>query len=161
LDGETVVLENIGNVNYDDYVTVGMNSAQQNITLKKKVFLKPQTMFSFDLSKEVTDGDYTVTLPSGEIIGNVHLTDSRNFLKRTFDGIRGISGNAVTIVDSGSGAFWGFLVAIAVIGLLVGGAYYFKMPKSSPKAQPQKQQDRDTVPAFDEHGNIIRNGPRK
>ncbi|MFH0867939.1 MAG: hypothetical protein V1831_01380 [Candidatus Woesearchaeota archaeon] len=112
-----VYVENVGNVNYDDKVTIVLESNDKKYLINKKINLEPGEKITIDLSKEVPQGTYDITLPEeavvsgaeanaeGEdalgvteeqnVIEGVPIEDNRNAIKKTADGMSGVTGAVV------------------------------------------------------------------
>ena len=64
LDGEIVIVKNIGNVKYEDKTTIILESEGKKYMIDKKLKLDPGESTTIDLSREVPYGSYSVTLPA-------------------------------------------------------------------------------------------------
>jgi hypothetical protein len=93
VDGQKVIITNNGNVDYKNTSEVVLSDEENNITIKKKVKLKPKESVEIDMSAEVAEGTYAINLPSGEVVENVSLEDNRNVLKKAVSGIASITGS--------------------------------------------------------------------
>ncbi|MBI2654301.1 hypothetical protein HYX02_05845 [Candidatus Woesearchaeota archaeon] len=65
-DNEVVLVENIGNVIFEDELTFILESESKKYPITKKVKVEPGKAISIDLSKEVPFGIYDVVLPVKE-----------------------------------------------------------------------------------------------
>ncbi|MCH8329071.1 MAG: hypothetical protein IIB81_01615 [Nanoarchaeota archaeon] len=96
-----VHIENVGNVEYKDEVTIILESDDKNNILNKKIDLKPEEKITIDLSKEVPEGIYDITIKTKEGIETTNVTedvpidDNRNVIKKTADGMSAITGAVV------------------------------------------------------------------
>lgn len=113
-DGGMVFVRNMGNVKYNEEITILLESDEKKYALNKVINLKPKEQMIIDLSKEVPEGNYEVTLPvsatedgnaseknanvSETVFSNVSIEDNRNTLKKTTDGLSAISGFVVGTV---------------------------------------------------------------
>src|SRR3989338_477869 len=110
-----VNVKNSGNVQYNDEVTIVPESGDNKYLVKKKK-LEPGETIAIDLSKEVPQGNYDITLPkenveaTQELVSNesvatanvsenvfqdVPIEDNRNVLKKTADGMSAVTGAVV------------------------------------------------------------------
>ncbi len=119
-DGSFVYIENVGNIDYDDEVTVILESDDKKYLINKKVELKAGEKITIDLSKEVPQGTYDVILPKElvetdapavdsnnesegaqevveqtNVAENVEIEDNRNVIKKTADGMSAVTGAVV------------------------------------------------------------------
>ena len=65
-ENETVVVENTGNVPFEDELTFFLENEAKKYPITKKISIDPGKIIDFDLSKEVPLGIYNVTLPFKE-----------------------------------------------------------------------------------------------
>ncbi|MBI3027283.1 hypothetical protein HYY70_04150 [Candidatus Woesearchaeota archaeon] len=65
-ENETVLVENIGNVHFEDELTFILESESKKYPISKKVRVEPGKFISVDLSKEVPSGIYDVIVPLKE-----------------------------------------------------------------------------------------------
>ncbi|MEK6950044.1 MAG: hypothetical protein AABX34_07510 [Nanoarchaeota archaeon] len=108
-----VYVKNIGNVDYGEEVTILLENDGKKYAINKKISLKPKEQIVIDLSKEVPEGSYEITLPaldgsdinrnateeslntSQNVFSDVPIEDNRNALKKTADGVSAITGAVV------------------------------------------------------------------
>lgn len=107
-----VYIKNTGNVDYSEEVTVILENDGKKYAINKKISLKPKEQSVIDLSKEVPEGSYDITLPALDgnidknateetinttqnVFSDVPIEDNRNALKKTADGISSITGAVV------------------------------------------------------------------
>jgi hypothetical protein len=122
LDGQSIIVTNVGNVDYNEETPVTLSSGNENVTISRKIFLKPGALYEIDLSKEVKEGNYLVTLPTGEVIEEVHIDDNRNILKKASDGVVSITGQ---VIGAGQAAkLSSLLIALLLLGGIIFGIYY-------------------------------------
>jgi len=92
-------IANTGNVDYNDETTIILEKEGKNYLINKKISLKPLESTSIDISKEVPDGNYKITLPEeaaqNNVIEDVFVEDNRNIVKKTMGGLSAITGAAV------------------------------------------------------------------
>lgn len=67
LNGETVIIKNLGNVEYNNETTIILEKENKKYIINKKIKLDVGEETVIDLSKEVPSGNYTVTLPQQTI----------------------------------------------------------------------------------------------
>ena len=112
-----VTIKNSGNVQYNDEVTIVAEGEDNKYLINKKIKLEPGETMAIDLSKEVPQGTYDVTLPkenveakqetlvsnenvaadniAENIFQDVPIEDNRNVLKKTADGMSAVTGAVV------------------------------------------------------------------
>jgi len=135
LDGQSVLVTNTGNTDYDKTIEVQLNKEDKNYVVLKKVKLKPGETQIIELSKEVPEGAYDVVLPGNgggneglaaktaedntTLISGIEIDDERSILTKAAQGLSGITG-AVTMNTSATGSKI-LLIApiIAIIGVLI------------------------------------------
>ena len=109
-DNESVFIENIGNVPFEDELTFMLESNLKKYPITKKIKVEPGKILSFDLSKEVPLGIYDVILPlkegllesisslnlfpekSSVLAEDVTIHDNRPFYKRVLSSFGSFSG---------------------------------------------------------------------
>jgi hypothetical protein len=117
-EGYFVHIENVGNVDYKDEVTIILESDDKNYLINKKIDLEPGEKITIDLSKEVPRGIYDITLPENlveepaaeevndisqskdsietsgpvNVIKDVPIDDNRNVIKKTADSMSIVTG---------------------------------------------------------------------
>ena len=116
-EGNFVYVENVGNVEYKDEITIILESDDKNYPINKKIDLEMEEKITIDLSKEVPQGTYDIILPeesveeytldnneseinqvtlgSQNVIQNVEIDDNRNVIKKTVVGMSSITGAVV------------------------------------------------------------------
>lgn len=112
-----VTVKNAGNVQYNDEVTIVAESEDNKYLINKKIKLEPGETIVIDLSKEVPQGTYDITLPEEKaeaaeqeaavneseateevaenVFQDVPIEDNRNVLKKTADGMSAVTGAVV------------------------------------------------------------------
>jgi len=83
LEGETVVVRNIGNVNFNEELKINLYSESKEYNMIKKTSLKPNQTVIIDLTKEVPAGDYNINVAGGAITGNVVLENGVIFSRES------------------------------------------------------------------------------
>jgi len=105
---QKVIIENVGNVDYEDETTIIVENDDKKYLINKKLKLEPGETVSIDLSKEVPSGTYDVVLPQVEaseeeeniteqkestnVIEEVEITDNRPAYKKVGSGLGSITG---------------------------------------------------------------------
>ncbi len=126
-DGKRIVkVKNTGNVNYEKYTEILLNKDGKQISIGKKLNLKPGEETNIDLYKEVPAGTYTVSFASNgrqNEFSDIKTIDERGAAKKTIDGLKGITGAIIgTGEDTGlifKKPFLALFTVIAIIGLVV------------------------------------------
>ncbi len=112
-----VTVKNVGNVLYEDEVTIVAESEDKKYLINKKIKLEPGETIAIDLSKEMPTGTYDITLPkenveaeqetlvsnesvatdnvTENVFQDVPIEDNRNVLKKTADGMSAVTGAVV------------------------------------------------------------------
>ena len=122
LEGETVVIKNIGNVKYEDETTIILESQGKKYMITKKLSLDPGETTTVDLSKEVPYGIYSIT-GAGVAIEDVTIHDNRPLHKKTIDGVKTITGS-IFGSDSELSSKSVITVIILIVAILLIIAYY-------------------------------------
>jgi hypothetical protein len=101
-----VTVENVGNMAYDDEVTIVAESLEGNYLVNKKIKLNPGEIMIIDLSNEVPQGTYSIILPDGltsgdleetneeiseKVFNGIEIEDNRNIFKKSADGMSAIT----------------------------------------------------------------------
>jgi len=113
-ENEAVIVENIGNVDYDDETTIMLESDNKKYLINKKIELKPGETLSIELSKEVPYGFYDIILPQTQeimqqsqeenatepqeeanVIKAVEISDKRPVYKKIGSGLGIVTGSVV------------------------------------------------------------------
>lgn len=71
-ENETVIVENTGNVPFEDELTFFLESESKKYPIIKKISIDPGKIIDIDLSKEVPFGIYNVTLPFKEGLSSIN-----------------------------------------------------------------------------------------
>lgn len=90
---ETVIVENVGNVIFEDELTFILESGSKKYTIPKKVKIEPGKTISIDLSREVPLGNYNIALPLKEGLVPIKekLTENfENVVKSTKESLSGL-----------------------------------------------------------------------
>ena len=137
-EGNLVHVENIGNVDYNDETTIVLESDDKNYLINKKLKLEPLEKITIDLSKEVPQGTYDITLPeeaveeeeeSKEVLGPVNvikdvpIEDNRNVIKKTASGLGAVTGAAIS--TAGYVASKPLLASTVLITIILGIMVYY------------------------------------
>ena len=70
-ENETVFIENIGNIPFEDELTFFIESEAKKYPITKKINIEPGKIIDIDLSKEVPSGIYNIILPLKEGLGPI------------------------------------------------------------------------------------------
>lgn len=104
-EGSLVNIENVGNVEYEDEVTIILEGDDKKYLINKKVDLKPGEKITIDLSKEVPQGTYDIILPEDAvsidenvIIEDVLISDNRSVPKKITGAMSVVTGAVVSTV---------------------------------------------------------------
>ena len=104
-EGSLVNIENVGNVEYEDEVTIILESDDKKYVINKKVDLKPGEKTTIDLSKEVPQGTYDIVLPEeavgideNVVIEDVVISDNRSVPKKITGAMSVVTGAVVSTV---------------------------------------------------------------
>ena len=118
-EGQSVLLENIGNTPFIDDLTFYLKDGPKNIPLAKKFSIEPGKILNIDLSKEVPKGIYDIMIPVKEgistlkndmqyvfgsdgkeseikvVADKVEIEDNRPLLKKISNGLSSMTGNVI------------------------------------------------------------------
>lgn len=146
-EGNFVHVENVGNVEYKDEITITLESDDKNYLINKKIDLGPEEKITIDLSKYVPQGTYDIILPEetveedtavddnnesentreivehANVIEDVEIDDNRNVIKKTADGMSSITGAVAGV--AGYVASKPLLVAIILVLITFGTLTYY------------------------------------
>lgn len=139
-----VSIKNVGNVDFNEEVTILLEANKKKYVVNKEIKLKPQEETTIDLSKEVPKGSYDITLPNEftianninnvngsvngsilnstenvstkNIFSNVQVEDNRNTLKKTTGFIFAITG---AIADGASYIASRPILATSILTLII------------------------------------------
>jgi len=168
-EGSLVYVENIGNVDYNDEITIILESDGKKYLVNKKIKLKPLEKISLDLSKEVPQGVYDITLPEETVeelsteedeaekinesaqdvfgpvnlIKNVPIEDNRNVIKKTGDGLTAVTGAVIStakIIASKP-----TLASIILVVIILGTVTYYSRGFLVEKIKRKKPQDESNL----------------
>ncbi len=142
-----IVIENLGNVAYNDTVEVYLESKNKRYLISKKVILNPGEITKIELYKEVPDNIYNVTVPL-----NRESTQSINLTNETIDIIKishiKVQDERTLVQKSGdkineiTGAFLGggtlSYLSIFIIGILLSLFIFFNIRRL--KNKPSKSE---------------------
>ena len=118
-DNESVYIENVGNVPFEDELKFTLQGIEKNYPITKKIKVEPGKTLNIDLSKEVPFGIYNINIPKlhetfdkvsslidqkvvnfisnkeNILAANVTIHDNRPIYKKITSGISSITGNLV------------------------------------------------------------------
>ncbi len=152
-DNRTAYVRNIGNVEYSKAIEILLTKGDEEISIVKKVSIKPNQTLKIDIYKEVPGGNYNITMPvtvengtANEVtFSNIKTVDERSVLKKTADGFGAITG---MLIGSGKGKKKGVLLQTPVLASLIVlasiGGVAFLYSRRSKKAKPAKEKASET-----------------
>lgn len=90
IEGSIVFIKNVGNVEYNNEITILLEKEGKSYLVNKKIKLEVGEEIIIDLSKKVPSGNYAVTLPpetvteegTANVIKNVEIKDTRPLYKK-------------------------------------------------------------------------------
>lgn len=163
-EGYFVYVENAGNVNYKDELTIVLESNGKKYLVNKKIDLELGEKITIDLSKEVPQGTYDITLPenlagetTGEVDGSnssegtadisgpvnvikdVSVDDNRNIIKKTADGMSSVTGAVVGA--AGYVASRPILASGILILIIIGTVAHYSWGFIKTKVKGKKEDD--------------------
>jgi len=139
LDGQTLLVTNVGNVPYTRDIQITLRG-KQDYTLSKKSNLQPGETVPLDLFKDVEDGVYEVSA-QGFVFPSVEIIDTRKVTEKSSDFFKGVTGRFVG--SSGSNTSWK-PVLWAVFGILLLGGFIF-LYKTQKVSGDRKRRERDAM----------------
>ena len=166
-----IYVENIGNVNYKDEVTIILESDDEKYLINKRINLEPGEKLSIDLSKEVPQGTYDIVLPeeavedtvksedTGDdsdqtedstdvagpvnVIQDVQIDDNRNVIKKTAEGMSSITGAVVGA--AGYVASKTTLAAIILVLIILGTVTHYSWGFIKNKVKGKKKESTEDL----------------
>ncbi len=125
-DNKTVVLKNIGNVNYAKKFNITL-SGQKSYVIEHNVEIAPGEAFTVDLTNTVSEDNYDISFPTvadALVVENVYLEDNRPLIKKTSDFL-GITGRAVKLTGTGTGKVQAKFAPLLLLVIIAVLAFYF------------------------------------
>jgi hypothetical protein len=128
VEGYTVFIKNVGNVEYDGETTIVLDKEEKTYIINKRIKFGVGEETTIDLSREVGSGTYTVTLPEEgveeikteavNVIKNVEIEDNRPLYKKGIDKITGmfVFGTALLLSRPRSGLVIMILIILSLVG---------------------------------------------
>ena len=149
---EVVIVENTGNVDYDDETTIILERDDKKYLINRRISLKPGETISIDLSKEVPSGSYDIILPQTEtenetsatnIIEDVAISDNRPAYKK----ISSIAGAVTSFVVKTGGyiASRPLLASIILTVIILLIVLYYSKGAIINKIRGKKPKDTDEI----------------
>ena len=144
LEGNLVIIKNIGNVVYKDATTIVLESEDNKYILNRKLNLKPGEVLEIDLSKEVKEDVYDISIPTSKdgsrVIEDAKISDNRGVIKKVGQGLGGITGFSTAAKAKGSNkGYLAFIAIIIIIVVIVG--YFWKGPGKGGNVQKGENVD--------------------
>lgn len=151
---EVVIVENTGNVDYDDETTIILERDDKKYLINKRINLKPGETLSIDLSKEVPYGSYDIILPQTEtktenetsatnIIEDVIISDNRPAYKKVSSIVGAVSGFVVN--TGGYIASRPLLASIILIVIILLIVLYYSRGAIMNKIRGEKPEDTNEI----------------
>ena len=123
LVNQELIFTNLGNIPYQSNVEIFAD----NMSVTKKLNLKPNESVSFMLYKLFKPGSYIIKVLNKEF-PSVTIVDERSFAEKLADGLAFITGYATIKESKGKAASVGYLICLG-IGLLLLGFLGYKIGK--------------------------------
>jgi len=98
-ENETVLIQNIGNINFVDELTFILESQLKKYPITKSIMVEPGKSLSIDLSKEVPLGIYNIKVPIKEAMQNI-AASAQEGISSLLPGNESLLANDVTIHDN-------------------------------------------------------------
>ncbi len=138
LSGQTLVVRNVGNVDYNDYLKI-IVTGDESKTIERRTYLGPGESFSVPLYEDLKDGDYRISV-LGEVF-DVTVKDPRSAVDKATDFLGGITGSVVAARGSSTSRtpFYVFLVVMISLIIFV-GRYKFEQSKYSKRAREREME---------------------
>jgi hypothetical protein len=158
LNYQTITIKNTGNIKYKGAIKIKLNSLDKEYLITKSVSLMPSEQTNIDLSKDVSAGDYNISITAEGIAKpfttyqNIHIDDHRNIFKKTSQSISSITGRFSSSQEEGvlTGKFIYPLLIVIVVILLI--ALYLKkkqqkgVDETGFKPSEEEQQVKESPP---------------
>ncbi len=143
-DGKrAVTVKNIGNVDYAKSTEIKLDAGGKPISITKKLNLKPGEELEVDLFKELPSGTYTMSFTSQgqqNEFSDIKTTDERPVLKKTADGLKGITAMVIG-GDQSTGSKKALLTAITLFAILAITIVIYRSEKQRRKELAKKKAD--------------------
>lgn len=143
--GNLVHIENVGNVDYEDEVSIALESDGKDYSVNKDIDLSPGEKTIIDLSKGVPEGIYDIVLPEEaveadwaiddgseyisekNVIEGVSIEDNRDVIKKTTGGISSITGAVAGMADfvASRPALAAFILIFIILGTVMRYSWSF------------------------------------
>src|SRR3989344_6081735 len=138
LDGQTLLVSNIGNVFYDDDLEVSLKGGKGEYQISKKTGLSPGQTIPIELYKDVEDGVYEISA-NGFVFPNVNVVDTRKINEKGSDFFRGVTGNFVGSSGSDTSKKPLLILLLMIVALL--GIYFVYMTNYNRKMKRGRERE--------------------
>ncbi len=127
-DKQKVTVKNIGNIRYEEEITIILENNHERYLINKRIRLSPGESQVIDLSKEVPKGNYDIILPKDvvnnsvtENLKNQNIDDNRSLLKKAGTGLGFITGAAVSTIEYATKKpyYSALILSIIIIGIML------------------------------------------
>ncbi len=150
----TILIENTGNVIYDDIVEVYLESQKKRYLVEKKIKLAPGEQTVIELYKEVPDDSYNVTVPlvplaqniSAEVsessndsikVTDIIVKDERTIVQKSEDTINEIIG---AFLGGGALSYLSLFIMVILLSLFV-VLHIMRLRGKPPKTDTEKKEE--------------------
>lgn len=158
LDGQDLVIENIGNVPYNEPLDITVNYEGGSYSIEKRTKLNPGETFNVDLSKEVPSGAYDVNVRNtGDLFEEVSIEDSRSGGEKVGDLLQEFTGSTVGVPGSSTSLMKGLTLPLFII-IIVGLVIFITYRKAGVS---EKRRERERKFARRRREEIVRTGKKK
>jgi len=142
-EGNFVYVENVGNVEYEDEVTIILESDDETYLISRKIDLGAGEEVTIDLSKEVPRGTYDVTLPEEVVVEDVVIDDNRNIVKKSAEGMSSIVGAVVGV--AGYLASKPLLASVILVLIILGTVTRYSWGFIKNRVKGKEEEDTDHI----------------
>lgn len=117
-----IYLENVGNVNYEDNLDIILENEENKFLVTEKVDMAPGQTLTLDLSKEVPQGIYDISIAQHNF-ENVQIDDNRPVMKKYADTLPLITGAVVNGAGFVVSRPW--LASVIIVIIILGIVTYY------------------------------------
>jgi len=140
LVGQTLEIQNIGNVDYVKELEIQVTSKEKSHLIKKKSNLKPGQTIYVGLFREVPPDTYDIKLGDFSF-SDVTIVDERNTLEKSSDFFKGVTGSVVGA--PGSSVSKKPLISLIIVLAILVGLFFGIRQKYIKKNEKIKQRERN------------------
>ncbi len=122
LNGQELLLKNIGNVKFDDVLEISAYKDGKTYIVRKNTNLNPSEELILYLYKDLNSGTYTLEIPYKSLkFENVNIIDERSFFEKIGDGLKQMTGGVVGVKGTtpSKTPLYVLLIIVLAMGILI------------------------------------------